>query len=142
MTVFYTFFITATNSLLKWDSCHPRPLVKGIPRGQFLRLRHYCSDPGMFKTQARELNKRFLRRGYPPDVLNNAYENALKRECTSLLTSKQHKDVEDMRAELRILGVFGQCSYKVRQILAKHWDILQSDAVFRVLLLNRPLITF
>lgn len=25
--------MTATNNLLRWESCHPRPLMKGIPRG-------------------------------------------------------------------------------------------------------------
>lgn len=29
----------AGNSLLRADSCHPRHFNKGIPRGQFLRLR-------------------------------------------------------------------------------------------------------
>lgn len=31
------------NSLLRADSCHPRHYNKGIPRGQFLRLRRNCS---------------------------------------------------------------------------------------------------
>lgn len=30
---------TATNSLLHWQSSHPMALKKGIPRGQYLRLR-------------------------------------------------------------------------------------------------------
>lgn len=46
---------TATNSLLQWNSCHPRPVVKGIPKGQFLRVKRNCSDNITFRTQSAEL---------------------------------------------------------------------------------------
>lgn len=33
---------TAANTLLSADSHHPRPLIQGIPVGQFLRIRRNC----------------------------------------------------------------------------------------------------
>lgn len=39
---------TATNSLLRRESCHPKPLLKGIPKGQYLRVRRNCSNEKSF----------------------------------------------------------------------------------------------
>lgn len=123
---------TTTNSLLKWESCHPRPLVRSIPSVQFLRLRRNCSELGTFKPQAEELNGIFMRRGYPQEVLYNAYST---RDRTSLLTPKPPQ-ASSKRADLRIIGNFNQRSYKVRCILSKYWDILKTDAVLTYCLAN------
>lgn len=46
---------TATNSLLRWESCHPKSLLKGIPKGQYLRERRNCSSEEIFVEQSRNL---------------------------------------------------------------------------------------
>lgn len=71
---------TAINSLLKWDSCHPRSLAKGILRGQYLCLRENCSDIHTFKTQASEVRYRFMHRCYPKKVLAESYTWASQKE--------------------------------------------------------------
>lgn len=53
---------TASNSLLKWQSHHPIPLKRGIPKGQFLRVRRNCSRMTDYHRQARELKNRFTER--------------------------------------------------------------------------------
>ncbi|CAJ0967227.1 unnamed protein product [Ranitomeya imitator] len=50
---------TATNSLLRWESHHPFPLKRGIPKGQFLRLRRNCSTLNDFERKSLELGDRF-----------------------------------------------------------------------------------
>ncbi|KAM4021744.1 uncharacterized protein ACNLHF_027055 [Anomaloglossus baeobatrachus] len=67
---------TATNSLLKWDSHHPLPLRRGIPKGQFLRIRRNCSREDDFENQAVDLFDRFLERGYPRRILQQSYAYA------------------------------------------------------------------
>lgn len=64
---------TATNSLLHWQSSYPMALKRGIPFGQFLRLRRNCTDQTLFIQQAHELGDRFLEKGYPMTVLRTAY---------------------------------------------------------------------
>lgn len=44
---------------------HPEHLRKGIPKGQFLRVRRNCSDDNDFKMEAADLTRRFQARGYP-----------------------------------------------------------------------------
>lgn len=67
---------TATNSLLHWQSSHPFALKKGIPYGQFLRLRRNCTQLSDFKNQASEMANRFREKGYPESVISRAYNRA------------------------------------------------------------------
>lgn len=129
---------TATNSLLQWSSCHPRPLVRGIPKGQFLRVRRNCSDATTFRSQSQELKTRFQSRGYPDKVIQGAYQEALKKDRTTLLTPKKR---EREGPEMRIIGQFDTHSERVRKILERHWDILALDESLKGLLPPRPLIT-
>ncbi|CAJ0947475.1 unnamed protein product [Ranitomeya imitator] len=71
---------TATNSLLRWDSSHLYSLKKGIPKGQYLRLRRNCSNQRDFKVMADDLRLRFLARGYPDRILREAFRYANKQE--------------------------------------------------------------
>lgn len=54
----------ATNNLLHFSSFHSKHLRKGIPKGQFLRIRRNCSDEKDFKETAANLTDRFCTRGY------------------------------------------------------------------------------
>ncbi|XP_072000817.1 uncharacterized protein [Engystomops pustulosus] len=49
---------TATNSVLHYDSFHPRHLKKAIPYGQFLRLKRNCSDDCDYRTHTADLTAR------------------------------------------------------------------------------------
>lgn len=130
---------TATNSLLQWGSCHPRPLIKGIPKGQFLRTKRNCSDQITFNSQARDLKNRFYRRGYPKDIVEGAYLQASKMDRNTLLTPKRR---DPQKQALRIIGQYDICSTQVRRTLGKYWDILKLDPSLEGIVPSSPLITF
>ncbi|XP_069618482.1 uncharacterized protein [Ranitomeya imitator] len=65
---------TASNNLLHFESFHPAHLRKGIPKGQFLRLRRNCSRREDFLTESRHLTNRFRERGYPRRTISGAFE--------------------------------------------------------------------
>ncbi|XP_077145854.1 uncharacterized protein LOC143807803 [Ranitomeya variabilis] len=65
---------TASNNLLHFESFHPTHLRKGIPKGQFLRLRRNCSRTEDFLEESRQLTHRFRERGYPHRVISGAFE--------------------------------------------------------------------
>ncbi|XP_069609107.1 uncharacterized protein [Ranitomeya imitator] len=67
---------TATNSLLRYSSFHPRHLKNGIPTGQFLRLKRNCSLTSDFHHEAKTLTDRFRRRGYPKKIISSAFQRA------------------------------------------------------------------
>ncbi|CAJ0923823.1 unnamed protein product [Ranitomeya imitator] len=130
---------TSTNSLLNWHSHHPIPLKKGIPKGQFLRLRRNCSNIKMFHSQAGDMFTRFREKNYPPHILTAAYNVAANADRQQLLQKNEQK-LEDEK--IRIIGTFDSQHQKVRGILNKHWDILRMDPDLRDLLGARPDITF
>uniref|UniRef100_A0A803JPB3 Reverse transcriptase domain-containing protein n=1 Tax=Xenopus tropicalis TaxID=8364 RepID=A0A803JPB3_XENTR len=78
----------AGNSLLRADSCHPQHLFKGIPLGQFYRIRRNCSTMDAYLEQACHLRDRFLDRGYSMKSLLMAFTKALYTKRSDLLKGK------------------------------------------------------
>ncbi|XP_069615962.1 uncharacterized protein [Ranitomeya imitator] len=70
---------TATNSLLQFSSFHPQHLRKGIPKGQFYRIKRNCSTQEDFRMHSQDLTHRFKDRGYPKKVVTKTYFNCKTR---------------------------------------------------------------
>ncbi|KAM9305433.1 uncharacterized protein PAF06_013989 [Gastrophryne carolinensis] len=79
---------TAGNTLLHFSSHHPGPLKRGIPFGQFLRIRRNCSSVTDYLREARELKARFRERGYPHRLLRTCSKKALEIERDALLEGR------------------------------------------------------
>lgn len=79
-------------------SFHPKHLRRGIPKGQFLRVRRNCSDDNDFKTEAADLTRRFRARGYPHRVISQAFSAAKSTPRQDLLQPKIRKrDTENIK---------------------------------------------
>lgn len=81
---------TAENSLLRADSAYPRPLIRGIPVGQYLCIHRNCTSDTDFKIQAKAPKDKFLKRGYSHKALKMAYKRALESPCEFLLFQGEH----------------------------------------------------
>ncbi|CAJ0966495.1 unnamed protein product [Ranitomeya imitator] len=79
---------TATNSLLHFTSFHTFHLRKGIPKGQFLRVRRNCSTDDEFRHQAKDLSDRFKKRGYPQRLVSGAFQHALQQDRKHLFEKR------------------------------------------------------
>ncbi|XP_040294184.1 uncharacterized protein LOC121005481 [Bufo bufo] len=79
---------TATNNLLHYQSFHPTHMKRGIPKGQFLRLRRNCTNVTDFKTASADLTTRFRKRGYPRKLITRSYEEAKNADRMQLFTPK------------------------------------------------------
>lgn len=130
---------TSTNSLLRWDSHHPSQLRKGIPKGQFLRVRRNCSRIRDYQNQAIDLKNRFQQRGYPSDVLDRANQFALNQDRSKLLIPKQKMEGQ---GTMRVITTYDERSDEARNILDKFWDILRSDPDLEDVITHRPQVTF
>ncbi|CAJ0951533.1 unnamed protein product, partial [Ranitomeya imitator] len=131
---------TATNSLLRWDSNHPYSLKKGIPKGQYLRLRRNCSNQRDFKVMADDLRQRFLARGYPDRILREAFRYANQQERGNLLIPKREET--EPSGTTRIICTYDNGAASVKNIIRKHWDILRMDEDLRDTLGTEPVITY
>ncbi|XP_066430643.1 vomeronasal type-2 receptor 26-like [Eleutherodactylus coqui] len=80
---------TAPNSLLGCYSHHPTPLKRGIPKGQFLRMRRNCSDDSSFLEESKKCIQRFKDREYPENVVLEAFRHASQQKRTTLLTPRE-----------------------------------------------------
>ncbi|XP_069588555.1 uncharacterized protein [Ranitomeya imitator] len=76
---------TATNSYLRADSAHPVNTIRGIPIGQFLRMRKICSDNESFERQCMDLSARFTERGYSKKMIQRGYNRAKRTPRNELL---------------------------------------------------------
>ncbi|KAM4050613.1 uncharacterized protein ACNLHF_017504 isoform 1-T1 [Anomaloglossus baeobatrachus] len=128
---------TATNSLLSFDSFHPFHTRRGVPIGQFLRVRRNCTLSEEFRTQANDLTHRFRRRGYPRSVLSNAYRRAKNETQQSLIQKQPAKGDQP----LRLVTDYNNQWKQVKQILSKNWAILTSDPQVSSLVSDTPLLT-
>lgn len=90
------------------------------------------------------MKDRFTKRGYPLDILEEAYIGALRKERTSLMTPKKNTQETNRkgRTDMRIIGQFDIQAHKVRKILKKYWNVLLLDNVLRDILPNTPMITY
>ncbi|CAJ0958401.1 unnamed protein product [Ranitomeya imitator] len=84
---------TATNALLQADSSHLKSTIRGIPIGQFLRLRRICSEDKQFEHQATDSTQRFMARGYSSRCINRGYIRA-KRSTRDELLYKQKQETK------------------------------------------------
>uniref|UniRef100_A0A8C5P7I8 Reverse transcriptase domain-containing protein n=1 Tax=Leptobrachium leishanense TaxID=445787 RepID=A0A8C5P7I8_9ANUR len=114
---------TATNNLLNWESFHPPPLKRGIPTGQYIRLRRTCSSLEDFKTKAKDLRAMFKQKGYPNRCLKRAYQNALLTNRDLTLQDKQ-KNTDTC---IRMIGNFDTGWYEIRKICERYWPLLTQD---------------
>ncbi|XP_077117028.1 protocadherin gamma-B1-like [Ranitomeya variabilis] len=130
---------TATNALLHWTSHHPEHLKRGIPKGQYLRIRRNCSDDAIFESQAQELRRNFRDRGYPSKILSRAYHEARSRDRPSLLNPTARTQNNEV---VRFITTFDNGANHVRDIVAKHWSILKMDSDISDYLDHTPAITY
>ncbi|KAM9324806.1 ovostatin-like [Gastrophryne carolinensis] len=107
---------TSVNSLLHYNSFHPTSLKRGIPVGQFLRLRRNCSEEMEFMRQAESLANRFMARGYPREVVNRALERAKNTPRMGLLNPRNKKqgsmEVPDAPEALPVAVIFSAIGKK------------------------------
>ncbi|CAJ0960814.1 unnamed protein product [Ranitomeya imitator] len=121
---------TSTNSLLHFSSSHQQSLIKGIPVGQFLRMRRICSDESSFERQSRDLSTRFAERGYSSRCIKQAYWRA---RCTD-----RSQALNKQRLEMGTMTRW----YEVRDILYKHWKVLQLDPILAQYIPSKPAVTY
>uniref|UniRef100_A0A803K2L1 Reverse transcriptase domain-containing protein n=1 Tax=Xenopus tropicalis TaxID=8364 RepID=A0A803K2L1_XENTR len=125
------------NSLLRADSCHPFHMFKGIPLGQFYRLRRNCSTEHDFLEQAIYLRDRFLSRGYSIKSLSQAFIKALRTDRSELLANR-NKGSDNRTKKSRDLPTFvtafSNQFYKVKRILYDLIPVLYNDPDLAVVL--------
>ena len=127
------------NSIFHATSNHPKPLKENIPVGQFLRLKRNCSDLDDFDSKATIMAARFKERGYSPHTIQQATQRANNTSRPDLL-SKTNKTKKTHRACFSTQ--FNHCASQIRDIVKRHWYILQSENTLKDFCKAPPLFAF
>ena len=116
---------TDRNSLIHAESYHPMPLKKGLPIGQFKRIRRICSTDESFKVHSKDLQTRLGQRGYPDKWIQPAFhrfQNSSQHDC---LAPRQKNTEAEQR--LNCLIQYSPLGGQFEKVIKKHWHILSSD---------------
>ena len=120
-----------THQYLLPTSCHPKHYCKNVPYSLALRLRRICSDSDTFESRASELTDHVCKRGYQKQDISLGIESArqLKRETYFLIGLNPSRTFSPSCWHIT------QTCQKVRDIVNKHWPIIESS---RTLQKDRP----
>ena len=128
------------NSYLSTDSCHFKPWLFNIPKGQLVRLRRNCTYESDYSLQADMIGLRFKEKGYEESWIKGQIDTVKKLDRKEMLQDKPKK-CQQQTAPVLILDYNSQ--YKdVAKLIGRHWHILKGDKDLGKLLPEKPRIVY
>ena len=82
---------TDRNTYLPYDSAHPKHCMRGLPYGQFLRIRRICSREEDFARHAAKKAALLLQHGYPKELLLDAMIKAPHQGKNFLAAERENR---------------------------------------------------
>lgn len=128
------------NSYLSTDSCHFKPWLYNIPKGQFTRLKRNCTKEEDYRNQAQVIGERFKAKGYNEDWLKNQIEHVNLLDRNKMLEEQPKTRVQNEVPS--IVLDFNTQHRDVAKVIQKHWHILKNDKDLREILPERPNIVY
>lgn len=116
---------TDRNSYIPTASCHHPNWLKGIPKGQLLRIRRNCDSMSDYMSQSNLLVDRFKKKGYQDKDLRATQSLISRMDRDQLL-----KDNIKEKCELNyvpFLTSFNRDYKIVERFFSKHWPVLLRD---------------
>ena len=113
---------TDSNNYLHYYSAHPGHCKKGIPLGQFLRLRRICSHDEAFLKHSITKARHLLRRKYPKEIITQAFEKAWRVKRHELLHKKINQKEE--QGTNILVTTFNPGFRALKDLVTDNWDIL------------------
>jgi hypothetical protein len=112
---------------------------KAGPYGQFLRLRRICAKEEDFTRECDQMTSHYSNRGYPVDVVQTSRDQAAKishhRAVRGFTNTPDNTEKPSV-----FVTTYNQNGPHMRDIITKHWDILQRSAISRLAFTEPPLV--
>ena len=112
---------TDANNFLHFESAHPKHCKKGIPFGQFLRLRRICSRDKDFSRQVLIKAAHFRARGYPTNLIAEACHKAWQVGGHNAPNMKEKKEEGDLNI---LVTTFHPTFNNLVRIVKDNWEML------------------
>ena len=107
------------------SSSHPVRCKNSIPYSQLLRLRRICSEESDFETRSREMAGFFLRRDYPPAVVDQALQRV---KSTSRDTAMLKSSASSRQQSIPLALTHHPINAQIKNIETRNFDLLRSDS--------------
>ena len=122
--IYTTLYVNPTdrNNYLPFDSAHPYHCKKGLPYGQFLRIRRICSNEDNYRHHCVENAALLRQKGYPQSLSDEAYVKVRDRAQDELLkpadglASQPHK-------KTHMTTTYNPSYNGLRTQVKKTWDL-------------------
>ena len=115
---------TDRNTYLPYNSAHPQYCKKGLPFGQFLRIRWIYSDNNAYMKHAAKKAAQLIQHGYPKETLLESTLKAFNRGRESALLPCP---INNMRAEMEntyLTTTYNASFNGLRTQVESTWDLL------------------
>ena len=129
-----------SHSYLEFNSCHPPHNKTSIPYSQFLRMRRNCSKWEEFILFGMILSTYFSIRGYPTELVTDAFCRVNSIDRKLILTEKLPK-VEDNKKLFLILD-YNPSLPLIKEWIEELWPILYKSSGTRILVGRIPIIGY
>lgn len=113
---------TDRNTILRYDSAHPRHLTDNLPISQFLRVLRICSEEDDRALQLEKMTKKFQERGYPEDIIENA-----RRKALLISTEGTANRPKKSGNQTLFVQTFTTMSEHIKKCTNRHNHILKAD---------------
>lgn len=121
------------NRYLDFRSDYHKHFMKNILFRQMRKIQENCTSTNRFKSQLTVLCKRFLEEDYPQILIkfvSNKIMNFTEKSCLI----PKNEPVRTNYFNASFLTRYNIEHSYIKKIIAKHWDILQSDPFYETVL--------
>ena len=136
-TVYYK--PTDRRNFLHYTSVHPRSLIKSIPCSQALPLKKICAETSELSKNLQVLKESLINRGFKEKFLDTEFQRLSEIERDALLTPKEKE--KDLKRIL-FITTYNKTLPNLKQIINKHWHLLQINSNLRTAFEQEPLIAY
>ena len=137
-TTIFTTKPTDKQNYLHCQSEHPLPLKNSIPFGQILRIKRICSEAKEFIRNCQKMLSKFIQRGYPVNITQEAYQKSSLWSRNDLLENKKKKT----SGRIPLVVTYNRTLPRLGPIINKHWHILQLDPKMAEKFNERPVLAY
>ena len=120
------------------SSCHPRHIIKNLPKGLAIRTKRICSNPVTCEKRLDELSSQLKRRNYKNEQIERAFSETRAMDRNALL---RYKD-KSKNTRVPFVVTFHPDGPNFRNIIRKHWGIIESVDEVKNVFGDQPMVAF
>ena len=122
---------TDTYNYILYNSAHPTSCKKGIPYGQFLRIRRICTNLQDFEHHANEMADAFIQRGYPKQLVTDSLIKAKSMNRKHLLDNAKQAQTEELE-KIFLIQTYNPGNNPLQELISSNWNYLQQNPHLKV----------